>query len=156
MIDPDTGCFDIVEIPTFDLEEVALGNDEYINKSFSRVIQMFNKIWLCRHPRPRKFMFENGSNFKRYFTPLIEEFDIKPVLTSVKKQKANAMVERVHQLILNMLVTKDIDNKVFIYIGPWGENLASIAWAIRAYYHRTIMATQGQAVFDRYMLFNLA
>ena len=126
MIDPATRWFEIVEIPTFDLEEVALGDDEYTNKSFSRVIQMFNKIWLCRHPRPRKFMFENGSNFKRYFTPLIEEFDIKPVLTSVKKQKANAMVERVHQLILNMLVTKDLDKKVFGLIDPWGETLSYI------------------------------
>ena len=29
-----------------------------------------------------------------------------------------------------MLVTKDLDNKVFDYIYPWGETLASIAWTI--------------------------
>ena len=55
-----------------------------------------------------------------------------------------------------MLVTKDLDNKVFDYIDPWGETLASTAWAIRSSYHRTIMATPGQAVFGIYMLFNLA
>ena len=38
-------------------------------------------------------------------------FDIKPVLTSVKNPQANALVERVHQVILNMLVTKYIDKK---------------------------------------------
>ena len=32
MIDPATGCFDIVRIPAFDLKEVTLGNDEYIDK----------------------------------------------------------------------------------------------------------------------------
>ena len=32
MIDPDTGWFEIFEIPTFDLEEVTIGNDEYIDK----------------------------------------------------------------------------------------------------------------------------
>ena len=55
-----------------------------------------------------------------------------------------------------MLVTKDLDNKLFDYIYPWGETLAYTAWAIRDSYHLTIMATQGQAVFGRYMLFNLA
>ena len=55
-----------------------------------------------------------------------------------------------------MLVTKDIDNKVFDYIDPWGEILSSIAWAMRACYHRTIMATPGQAVIGRDILLNLA
>ena len=55
-----------------------------------------------------------------------------------------------------MLFTKDIDNKVFDYIYPWGETLAYIAWETRTSYHHTIMATPGQDVFGRDMLFNLA
>ena len=65
-------------------------------------------------------------------------------------------MKRVHQIILNMLVTKDLDSKLFDHIYPWGGTLASIAWAMRSYYHRTIMVTSGQAVYVRYMLFNLA
>ena len=48
MIDPDTGWFEIVEIPMFDLKEVTLGNDEYIDKSAARVSQWFNNTWICR------------------------------------------------------------------------------------------------------------
>ena len=59
MIDPATGWFDIVKIPTFDLDEVRAGNDEYIDKSSDRVSQMFNNTWLCRYPHPRKVMFDN-------------------------------------------------------------------------------------------------
>ena len=55
-----------------------------------------------------------------------------------------------------MLATKDLDNKFFDYIYPWGETLASISWAIKASYNCTIMATPGQAVFGRDILFNLA
>ena len=66
------------------------------------------------------------------------------------------MVERGHQVILNMISTKDLDKKVLDHIDPWGETLASIARAISAYYHRTIMATPGQAVFGKDILFNLA
>ena len=65
-------------------------------------------------------------------------------------------MERVHQIVLNMLVTNDIFNKHFDYIDPWGETLASIAWTIRASNHRNIMSAPVQAVFGRDMLFNLA
>ena len=37
----------------------------------------------------------------------------------------------------------------------WGETLSLLTWAIRAYYHRTIQATPGQAVFGREMIFNI-
>ena len=41
--------------------------------------------------------------------------------------QANAPVDRVHQVILNTLVTKYDDNKVFDHIYPWGETLSLIA-----------------------------
>ena len=135
---------------------MILGNDEYIDKGSSKISQLFNNTLLCRYPCPRKVVFDNRSEFKRDFTPLLKDFDIKPVLTSVKNPQANAPVERVHQVILNMLVTKDLDNKVFDYIDPWGETPSSIAWDIRASYHRTIKATPGQYVFGIDMLFKLA
>ena len=75
---------------------------------------------------------------------------------TVKNPQANVPVERLHQVVLNILTTKDIDNKVFYHINPWGETLSYIAWEIRAYYHRTIMATTGQSVFGRDLLFNIA
>ena len=126
---------------------MTLGNDEYIDKSYASVIRLFNKTWLCRYLRPSKVVFDNGYEFKRDFTPLLKDFDIKTVLTSVKNPQANAPVERVHQLIINMLVTKDIDNKVFDYIYTWVETISYIAWEIIFYYHWTIMAKSGQAVF---------
>ena len=61
-----------------------------------------------------------------------------------------------HQVILNMIVTKDFDNKAFDHIDPWGETIAYIAWVIRASNHITIMSTSGQAVFGRDMIFKLA
>ena len=65
-------------------------------------------------------------------------------------------MERVHQIILNILLTKAFDKNIFNYIYPWGETLVSITWEIRASYHRTIMATPDQALFGRKMLFNIA
>ena len=56
----------------------------------------------------------------------------------------------------NIMFTKDIDNKVFDYVDPWGETLASIAWVIRSSYHCNIQATPVQVIFGRDMIFNLA
>ena len=88
-------------------------------------------------------MFDNGSDFKRDFTSLLKGFDIKPVLTTVKNHQANTPVGWVHQVILSMIVTKDIDNKVFDHIYPWGETLVYIAWEIRVSYQCTTMSTPG-------------
>ena len=156
MIDPAIIWFKISDIPIFDLEEVELGSDEYIYKSSAGVSQLFNNTWLCRYLRPRKVVFDNSSEFKWDFTPLLKYFDIKPVLTSVKKTQANAPVAQLHQVILNMFIIKDIDNKVFNYKDLWGKTLASIAWDIRSSYLRTIMAIPGQAVSGRDVLFNFA
>ena len=63
-------------------------------------------------------------------------------------------MERVHQRLLNMLVTTDPANKVFDYIDPWVENLESISWAIGDSYHHTIQETPGQASLGVYIIFN--
>ena len=57
MIDSATVWFEIVEIPTYDLNEVTVSNDEYIDKSSDRARQLFNTIWLSRYPRPHKVIF---------------------------------------------------------------------------------------------------
>ena len=41
MIDPTTSWSKIVEISTYDLNEVTLGNEDYIDKSYTRVSQLF-------------------------------------------------------------------------------------------------------------------
>ena len=86
-------------------------NDEYIDKSSSRVSQIFNNMWICRYPHPRKVMFLNVYEFKRDLTPFLKDFDIKPALMSVNNPQSNTPVERVHQVILNMLVSKYLDKK---------------------------------------------
>ena len=97
-------------------------------------------------------MFDNRSEFQTYFTPLLNDLDIKSVLAVLKNPQSHDLVERLHQSIFNMIFTKDLDNKVFDHIDIWCENLAYIAWLLRASYNCVIMTTP---VFGRYMLFNL-
>ena len=77
-------------------------------------------------------------------------------MTIVKNPQANALVERLHQVILNMLVIKDLDNKISDHVDTWGETLAPIAWVIIDSYRHTTMVTAVQALFFRDIMFNLA
>ena len=142
-------------MPTFDLDEVMGGNDEYIDKSSSKLIQLFNDTCILRYTCPRKVVFLNGSDFKRDFTPLLKYFNIKPGFMKINNPQGNFMVERVNQVIYKKLVTKDIDNKVFVYIYPWCKTLAYIARSIWDSYHRNVGATPCQAIFVTHMIFNL-
>ena len=101
-------------------------------------------------------MFDNRYVFKQEFNPLLNYFNIKPVITTINNPQANTTVEWTQQVILNTLVTKYLDNNVFDYIDPWGETFVPISWATRDSYQRTNRDTPGQPVFDRNIIFNLA
>ena len=72
---------------------------------------MFNQIWIYIYPLPYEFMFNNVYELKKGFVPLIKDLSIKPVCTTVNNPQNNALLEWMHQVIYNMLVMKDIDNK---------------------------------------------
>ena len=155
-LDPVTGWFEIAEVPQYLIKDI--NTEEFrlnIDKSSARISQIFNNVWLSRYPRPQKVIFDNGSEFKKDFVPLLKEFSIKPKLTTIKNPTANSPVERIHQVVANMLKTKELCSQVLDPIDPWGEMLASIAWAIRASFNTSTQATPAQLVFGRDMIFNL-
>ena len=138
IIDPAMGWFEVTEVPLKD-------------QTSARISRLFDMVWLSRYPRPKKVLYDNGSEFKRNFQPLLEDFGIKPTCTSVKNPQSNAILERIHQVMGNMLKTKSLVEREFDVVDPWGEILASIAYAIRCSYHSTLQATPGQLVFGRDM-----
>ena len=76
-------------------------------------------------------------------------------LNHPENPQGNSPVERIHQVVHDMIRTKELDKLVFECVDPWGEILSSVAWAIRASYHSTLQATPAQLVFGRDMLFNI-
>ena len=141
-IDPATGWFEIAEVPIID-------------QSSARISRIFDEVWLSRYPRPQKVLYDNGSEFKKNFQPLLEDFAIKPTCTSIKNPQSNAILERVHQVTGSMLKTHNLLEYIFDVVNPWSEILASIAYAVRCSYHSTLQATPGQLVFGRDMLLNI-
>ena len=82
---------------------------------------------------------------------LLKDFDIKPKSTTVENPQGNSPIERIHQVIHDLIKTTELDKRIFDYIDPWGKVLSSVAWAIQASYHSTLQATLAQIVFGRDM-----
>ena len=141
MIDPATGWFEMQQLDTKRADEVA------------------NKIettWLTRYPRPEEITFDGGPEFKREFKELIEkEYQLKAKPSSVRNPRANAIIERVHGVVGDMIRTTDTDSIDEKDKDPFIGVVSAVCWAIRSTFHTTLQATPGQLVFGRDMIFNI-
>ena len=110
---------------------------------------------VSRYLRLRKVIFDNGNDFKKDFLPLLKVFSIKSTPTTIKNPQVNSILERVYQVLVNVLKTENLHKYKFDDRDPWSELLGSVVWAICGTHHTTLQATPGQLVFGRDMLLNL-
>jgi hypothetical protein len=101
MIDPATGWFEIVKATN--------------KSSKSAFIQdLFHNTWLERYPRPQFIVFYNGKmgKFKREFKQMCEQYNygIKAKPTTSHNPQANAIIERVLNIVNDMLRSFDLEN----------------------------------------------
>ena len=60
-----------------------------------------------------KIVFDNENEFKKDFLPLLKDFAIKPTPITIKNPQDNAILERVHQVLGDMLRTKNLQEYDF-------------------------------------------
>ena len=158
IIDPATGWFEIVELPTVLRIEKKNGKATekwVIDKSSAEVARLFNRQWLSRYPRAKYITYDNGSEFKLHFEELCDSFNIKRKPTTVKNPQANAIIERIHGVIGDMMRTRELDMSETIEDTMIEDFLVDAAWAIRSTYHTVLKSTPGAAIFGRDMLFDI-
>jgi hypothetical protein len=83
------------------------------------------------------------------------DYGIKRKGTSVRNPQANAILERIHQTIANMIRTFQIQDSEIDKEDPWAGILAATMFATRATYHTTLQATPSQLVFGRDAILNI-
>ena len=126
-----------------------------IDKSSAEVARLFNQQWLSRYPRAKYITYDNGSEFKLHFEDLCKSFNIKQRPTTVKNPQANAIIERVHGVIGDMMRTRDLDMSETVEDTMIEDFLVDAAWAIHSTYHTVLKSTPGAAIFGRDMLFDI-
>jgi hypothetical protein len=169
MIDPATSWFEIVELPISQpVLDIPMGTkgrrgkdthiqqkDPYFDKSSATVSTLVNRTWFCRYPRSQYIIYDNGSEFKLHFETLCDTYGLTRKPTTIKNPQANAILERVHQTIMAMLRTSDIDMADTITESDIADFLTNAAWAVRSTYHTVLKTSPGAAIFGRDMLFDV-
>jgi hypothetical protein len=171
MIDPATSWFEIVELPVLERPDAGTAKDKkghkgkrktpdndkdpYFDKSSAMIAKLVYSTWFCRYPRCRNIIYDNGSEFKLHFQSLCDSFGLKRKPTSVKNPQANAILERIHQTLANMMRTAELDMADTAAPGDVADFLNDAAWAVRSTYHTVLKASPGAAIFGRDMLFDV-
>jgi transposase InsO family protein len=130
MIDPASSWLEIVEIPTITRLTTKKVNgkertieEEIFDKLSDQISQLVNT-------RGRYFIYDNGSEFKLHFETLCGScIQRKP--TTIKNPKANAICERVHQILGTMMRTSEIDMANSVEPADINTSIDNTTWAFR-------------------------
>ncbi len=90
------------------------------------------KTWFSRYSHCRYIIYDNESEFKLHFRSLFDTYGIKREPTSVKNPQANAILERIHGVLGNMLRTSELDMAESVKASDIDVFLSDAAWAVRS------------------------
>ena len=160
VIDPTSSWFEITELPlvkqlrtiTVNGKEL-LQSEEIFGKSSDWEAKLVNTTWLCRYPRCQKLIYDNGSEFKLNFEHLCDSYGKMHKPTTVKNPQSNAILERVHQVIGQMLRTSEIDMANSVSPNDVDVFVDNAAWAIRSTYH-TVLKAWCSCIWTRHALWH--
>ena len=142
MIDPATGWFEIAEIADKRADEIA-------NK--------LELVWLTRYPWPTEVIMDRGKEFAKEVKAMLhDEYGCIRKLITTRNPQANAMIERAHQVIHNMIRSLKIRGAKDLNDYGWDGVLAAVRQAMRSTVHTTNRATPTQLVFGRDALLNVS
>jgi hypothetical protein len=154
MIDLASSWFEVVELPTIMrlMTKEVKGKErtikeEIYNKSSDQISQLVNKIWLCRYPWCCYLIYNNRMEFKICFETLCDSYGIKHKPTTIKNPQANAICERVHQVLGTMMCTSELDMADSVEPADIDTFIDNAAWAIHSRYHTVLTASPGAAIF---------
>lgn len=130
MIDPATGWFEI---------------HQYDDKQSITVANIVEQEWFSRYPWPTQITYDRGSEFigKDFQNMIKKDYGIKGKPITVRNPQANAIVERVHQVIGNIIRTFELETSYLDEENPWKGILSATAFAIRSTFHTTLQKTPG-------------
>ena len=129
------------------------------NKTAEHVARKFAQSWLARYPWPERCIHDNGKEFVGYaFQRLLEKTHIKDVPTTSRNPQANAICERMHQTVGNILRTLlhvNPPNTVGAARELIAEALSTAMHAMRSSVHTTLGSSPGSLVFNQDMFLNI-
>jgi hypothetical protein len=125
------------------------------DKESKTVARKFTQCWLTRHPWPQRCVYDPGTEFTGLeFQTLLQKCHIRVVCTTAKNPQSNAVCERMHQTVGNVLRTLLHGNppQNIANAEQYVDEALSIALhTMQAGVHSTLGSSPGNLVFNRDM-----
>ena len=122
IIYPATGWFEMAQIP---------------NKTAAKISDITEKTWFTRYPLPQRIVFDCGTKIMAGFSKMCHnDYGLKRKPITTRNPQSNAIIERIHQTIGNIIRTFDVSN--IVNNDPWSGILDATMFAVRATYHTTL------------------
>ena len=139
MINHSTGWFEMAQIP---------------NKTAAEISDISKKTWFTRYPLSHRIVYDRGTEFKaEFFNMCQNDYALKSKPITTRNPWSNAIIERIHQTIVNVIRTFDVSN--IVNNNPWSGILEATMFSVRATYHTTLQAYKMQLVFGRDTILNI-
>jgi transposase InsO family protein len=125
------------------------------NKTASHCAMQFENHWLSRYPRPLRCIHDQGTEFIGLnFQHMLAMNGIESVPTTVRNPQANAVCERMHKTVLDMLSSslREPPDNVATATELVDTCLAAASRALRSAIHQSMQVSPGALVFHRDML----
>ena len=120
------------------------------------VADIVETTWLSRYPWPQEIAFDRGSEFMKDFANMVkEDYGIKQTPITTRNPQANAIIERFHQTLGNIIRTFELHQDQEVTQDSWEGILSAAMFALRSTYHTTTQVTPMQLVFGRDNILNL-
>ena len=85
---------------------------EIKDKTAINVANVVEQTWLTRYPWPTQIIYDKGTEFMAEFAKMIkDDYGIRKSPASVRNPQANSILERIHQIIGNVIQTFKFDEK---------------------------------------------
>lgn len=121
------------------------------NKISESIGDLVEQEWFRRYPKPKRVLFDSGKEFdSTVFHSLCKIWHSHPEPITVKNPRANAIVERMHQVLGDMIRVQLLRRHQ--KDDPIKDMCSAAAYAIRSTVHGTTLYTPGQLVFSKDMI----
>ena len=143
LINPATGWFKI---------------KQYDDKMSITVANIVKQEWLARYPGPYLITLDQGSEFicQDFHDMCMNDYRIKRKIISTQNPQANAIVERAHQMLRNLIRSFKLQDNLYLESDDlWLGILVAALFAMHSTYHTTLCAMPGQLIFGRDMILNM-
>ena len=95
IIDSASGWLEMAQIP---------------NKTAAENVNMKKKTWFTCYPLPQQIVFDRGTKFMAKFAKMCQnEYGMKKKPITTRNPQSNAIIERIHQTIGNIIRTFDVE-----------------------------------------------